>query len=108
MKMLAAFSVAILAACPGTTPIKTLLDDAGRYDGESVRIAGEVTRSVSLLGYGGYEVKDETGSITVVIDGGGSAPRVGAEVGVEGTFRNAFTLGPVTAAVVVEKRHKVR
>lgn len=108
MKMFATLGVVLLASCPGATPIKTLLDDPGRYDGKSVRIAGEVTRSVSLLGYGGYQVQDETGTITVVIDGGGSAPRVGAEVGVEGTFRSAFTMGPLTAAVVMQKRHKVR
>lgn len=108
MKVFAALTVVALASCPGTTPIKTLLDDPGQYDGKSVRIAGEVTRSVSLLGYGGYQVDDGTGTLTVVVEGSGATPRVGAEVGVEGTFRNAFTLGPVTAAVLVEKRHKVR
>jgi hypothetical protein len=108
MKMFAALSVAILASCPGTTPIRELLDDPGRYEGREVRIAGEVTRSVGVLGYGGYQVDDGTGTLTVVVEGGGATPRVGAEVGVEGTFRSAFTLGPVTAAVLMEKRHKVR
>ncbi len=108
MKLIAALGVIVLASCPGTTPIKELLDDPGRYDGREVRIAGEVTRSVGLLGYGGYQVDDGTGTLTVVVEGGGATPRVGAQVGVEGTFRNAFTLGPVTAAVLMEKRHKVR
>jgi hypothetical protein len=108
MKLFATIGVIVLASCPGTTPIKELLDDPGRYDGEEVRIAGEVTRSVGVLGYGGYQVDDGTGTLTVVVEGGAATPRIGAEVAVEGTFRNAFTLGAVTAAVLVEERHRVR
>jgi len=96
-------AVLFLRACGGVTPIKTLLDDPARFDGKTVRIAGEVQRSVGALGLGAYEVKDETGSIPVASEAGG-APRVGARVGVEGTFRSAFTFGTQTAAVLIEKR----
>lgn len=98
-----AVTLLLLRGCGGTTPIKTLLDDPDRFDGKTVRIAGEVQGSVGALGFGAYEVKDATGTLPVVSEGGG-APRAGARVGVEGTFHSAFTLGIRTAAVLVEKR----
>ncbi len=93
----------LLRGCGGTTPIKTLMDDPDRFDGKTVRIIGEVQQSVGALGFGAYEVKDATGTLPVVSQTGG-APRAGAQLGVEGTFRAAFTLGTKTAAVLVEKR----
>ena len=102
----AAVLVAGLASCKSNvqvTPIKALLDDPSRYDKQTVRIAGEVTRSLGILGYGAYEVDDGTGKIPVVTQGGG-APRTGAKVGVEGEFRSAFTMGSTTAAAIVERR----
>jgi hypothetical protein len=95
----------LAAGCKGgsATPIGTLLDDPGRYDGKTVRIAGDVTESFGLLGYGGYRVKDDTGQIAVVTKTGG-APREGAKVGVQGTFRSGFTLGTQTVAVIEEDK----
>ncbi len=107
LRMLAAAAaLVLLASCKGvsgTTDIKTLSDDPARFDGKVVRIAGTVTRSIGALGYGAYEVDDGTGTLPVVSQGGG-APREGAQVGVEGTFRNAFTLGSRTANALMEKR----
>jgi len=95
-----------LAGCKDSglplTPIKTLLDDPSRFDKQTVRIAGDVTRSLGILGYGAYEVDDGTGKIPVVTQENG-APRTGARVGVEGEFRSAFTMGTTTAAAIVEK-----
>jgi hypothetical protein len=85
------------------TPIKTLLDDPARFDGKVVRIAGTVGLSAGALGYGAYRVDDGTGTLSVVSQGGG-APREGAQVGVEGTFKAVFTLGSQSAAVLMEKR----
>jgi len=96
----------LLAGCKKSelqvTSIKALLDDPPRYDKQTVRIAGEVTRSLGVLGYGAYEVDDGTGTIPVVTKENG-APRTGAHVGVEGEFRAAFTLTTTTAAAIVEK-----
>ena len=96
-----------LAGCRASdlrvTPIKTLLDDPSRFDKQTVRIAGNVTRSLGIMGYGAYEMDDGTGKIPVVTQENG-APRIGAQVGVEGEFRSAFTLGTTTAAAIVEKR----
>ena len=93
----------LLLACQGATPIKTLLDDPQRFDGKTVRIVGEVQGSVGVLGFGAYQVNDGTGTLAIVSEGGGT-PRQGAKVGVEGTFRSAYTLGTKSVAVLVEQR----
>ena len=101
-----AFAVLLLlatVACRGTMPIGRLLDDPGRYDGETVKIKGQVTGSVGALGQGAYRVDDGTGTMNVLSRGRG-APREGAEVGVEGEFRSVFTLGDTSQAVILEER----
>ena len=105
---IAAPSLAVLfllaTGCQGTiTPIKTLLDDPGRYDHQTVRIAGTVGVAVGVLGYGAYQLDDGTGTLTVVTKTSG-APREGTKVGTEGEFRSGFTLGTETQAVVVESK----
>ncbi len=104
--LLAALGVALLAGLgcrSGLTPIKTLMDDPTRFDGQVVRIAGQVGASAGVLGYGAYQVDDGTGTLSVMSQGGG-APREGARVGVEGTFKAVFTLGTKSAAVLLEKQ----
>jgi hypothetical protein len=97
--------LAVLGGCKtgGVTTIKTLLDDPARFDKQIVRIAGDVGQSAGVLGYGAYQVSDGTGTMTVVSEHGG-APREGANVGVEGEFRSAFTLGASSVAVLIEKK----
>lgn len=105
--LFASLATLLLTACPGATEIKKLLDDPAQYEGKTVRIAGEVTESAGALGYGVYQVKDGTGTLTVVNQtGSGGVPRVGARVGVEGTFRSAFTVGSRSVAVLMEKKHR--
>jgi len=99
-----ALLLAFSAGCKGrddVTSIKTLLDDPSRFDHQVVRVAGEVGRSLGVLGYGAYQLNDGTGTISIVSQEGG-APRTGAKVGVEGEFRSAFTLGTESAAVILE------
>ena len=50
-----------------------------------------------------YQVNDGTGSLVVVSKEGG-APREGAKVGVEGTFRAVFTLQTESVAALEESR----
>jgi len=108
MRALASLGLLLLVACPGATPIRRLLDDPSHYEGKTVRIAGTVKESVGALGYGAYQVDDGTGTLTVILEGGGSTPRTGAKVGVEGTFRSAFTLGTKSLAALIEKQHKTQ
>jgi hypothetical protein len=98
---------ALLAGCKSSdlplTKIGTLLADPARFDGQTLRVAGEVTRSLGIMGYGAYEVEDGTGKLPVIAKETG-APPTGAKVGVEGEFRAAFTLGATTAAALMEKQ----
>jgi len=100
-------ALAFVACNEKTTSIKSLLSDPGKYDGKTVRIAGEVQNSIGALGFGAYEVKDNTGTLPVVVQGGG-APSRGAHIGVEGTFRAAYTLGTESRAVIVEHKRVTR
>lgn len=92
----------LLAGCASVTPIGHLLDDPSHYDGKTVQIKGEVKGSAGGLGVGAYQVKDETGTITVVSERGG-APRTGATVGVKGVFQALLTLGSKSLAVLREQ-----
>lgn len=89
-----------VAGCKGGTEIKTLLDDPGRFNGTTVRVAGKVVTSVGLLGYGAYRLDDGTGTILVVSKNG--VPREGAKVGVEGTFHSVFTFHDESGAGIEE------
>ena len=100
----AALSLPLIVGCKGgTTPIKQLLDDPSRFDHQVVRIAGDVEDAAGVLGYGVYRVNDGTGTLTVLTQTNG-APRSGAQVGVEGEFRNGFTLGTESIAVLMEQK----
>ena len=97
-----AAALLILAGCASVTPIGQLLDNSSRYDGKTVRIKGEVKESVGLLGRGGYQIKDSTGSLTVVSETA-SPPRTGSTIGVKGTFQALITLGSKSLAVLREQ-----
>lgn len=102
--LLLAASLLFLVGCRGeVTPIRSLLDDPGSYDGKTVRVVGTCAGGMGILGYGAYQVDDGTGKLLVVTESGG-APREGAKIGVEGTFRSAFTLKTETVAALVETK----
>lgn len=98
-----ALALIAIAGCGSTTPIKTLLDDPGSYDGKTVRVSGTVTEAVGAMGLGAYRINDGTDTILVLAKTTG-APREGAKIGVEGVFRAAFTVGPETGAVIIEEK----
>jgi hypothetical protein len=100
----AVLAAALVSGCRNdipVTPVKTLLDDPTRFDKHTVRVMGDVSNSIGIMGYGTYTVDDGTGSIRVITKENG-APRQGAKVGVEGEFRSAFTLGSESIAVIME------
>ena len=92
----------LLAGCAGVTPIGELLDNPARYDGKTVRVEGEVKESGGGLGLGAYQVRDKTGTLTVVSEKGGP-PRSGSRVGVKGRFEALITLGSKSLAVLREE-----
>jgi hypothetical protein len=97
----------VLAGCAGVTPIGELLDNPARYDGKTVRVEGEVKESAGGLGLGAYQVRDNTGTLTVVSEKGGP-PRTGSKVGVRGRFEALITLGSRSLAVLREESRDTR
>ena len=97
----------LLAGCAGVTPIGELLDNPAKYDGKSVRVEGEVKESVGGLGIGGYQVRDDTGTLTVVSETAGP-PRSGSKINVKGTFQALITLGSRSLAVLREESREAR
>jgi hypothetical protein len=92
----------VLSGCASVTPINQLLNDPSRYDGKTVRIKGQVKGAVGGLGVGGYEVKDNTGTLTVVTNRK-DPPRTGANIGVKGKFQALLSLGFKSLAVLREE-----
>jgi hypothetical protein len=97
----------LLSGCASVTPIGELLDNSTKYDGKTVRVQGEVREGAGGLGVGAYQLKDDTGTITVVSDQG-SAPRKGAKVAVKGKFESLFSLGRAGVAVIREESRDSR
>jgi hypothetical protein len=89
------------SACASTVRIGDLLAEPQRYDGRTVRVEGTVTRSVGVLGVGGYQVDDGTGQIFVVAQGGG-VPAEGSRTRVSGTFESLFNLGGRSIAAILQ------
>jgi hypothetical protein len=92
----------VLSGCASVTPINQLLNDPSRYDGKTVRIRGQVKGAVGGLGLGAYEVKDNTGTLTVVSNRK-DPPRDGANIGVKGKFQALLSLGFKSLAVLKEE-----
>ena len=97
-----AATLMLLAGCASVTPIGELLDNSTKYNGKTVRVQGEVREGAGGLGIGAYQLKDNTGQITVVSDRG-SAPRKGSKVAVKGKFESLFSLGTAGVAVIREE-----
>jgi len=94
-----------LAGCASVTPIGTLLNDPGHYNGKTVSVKGQVQQSAGGFGVGGYEIRDATGTLTVV-SSTAAPPPTGARVTVKGIFQSLFTLGTRSLAVLKEQSRK--
>jgi hypothetical protein len=90
-----------LAGCASVTPIGELLQNSSKYNGKEVRIKGEVKESAGLLGKGAYQVKDGTGTLTVISETSAPPPS-GSTIGVKGVFQALLTLGSKSLAVLKE------
>lgn len=99
--------VVILASTSGSVTIADILDNPRHYSGRRVSVSGEVTRVYSLLGYGGYEIKDGAATMPVVSDQ--ANVRVGQTVVVRGVVQDLYraTIGsesPGGGMVIIESR----
>ena len=97
-----AAALVLLAGCASITPIGDLLSNSSKYNGKTVRVKGEVTKSVGALVAGAYQLRDNTGTITVVSEGN-TPPPEGSNIGVKGIFQALLTLGSKSLAVLKEE-----
>jgi hypothetical protein len=94
--------------------INDILVDPSRYANQEVVVAGNVVRSVSVLGAGAYELDDGTGKLWVVSKSG--VPREGAKVLVTGTVKDGYNLSAIvklpnlisSGLALIEKSHQAR
>ena len=103
----AALALGIVLAGCGSVKISRIKADPSAYYRRTVQVEGRVVTSVGLLGTGGYQVDDGTGSIFVVSRSG--VPSGGSRVVVTGTVvGGAQILGRTVATAIREQHHKVR
>jgi hypothetical protein len=86
------------------TPIGKILENPRDYDGKDLTISGEVTDRVSLLFVKYFQLKDNTGEITVVTKR--SLPAIGSKVRVKGHVEEAFAIGDQQMLVFMEEGMK--
>ncbi len=91
-----------ITGCAGVTPINELMRNSSKYNGKTVRIKGEVKQSAGLLGRGAYQLKDDTGQLTVLSETS-SPPPSGSKIGVKGVFEALLTIGSRGLAVLREQ-----
>ena len=102
-----------MSGCEQKT-INQIKAEPSKYANRDVAVAGQVTRSFSVLGRGAYEIDDGTGKLWVVSEKG--VPREGSKVVVKGKIRDAFDLSSFirlpeqisSGMVLIENSHKAR
>ena len=98
----AALALVGTTACASITPIGDLNSDVAKYSGKTVTISGTVEGGAGGLGVGEYEVRDDTGTLTVVSANGNPPPK-GTKVTVKGVFQPLATLGSRGVSVLKEQ-----
>jgi hypothetical protein len=105
VRALPLLALLFLAGCASVTPIGDLLSNSSKYNGKTVRVRGEVTKSIGAIVAGAYQLRDDTGTLTIVSEGN-SPPPQGSKLTVKGVFQSLVTLGIKTLAVLREEsRH---
>jgi aspartyl/asparaginyl-tRNA synthetase len=84
-----------------TTRIGDIISHPRDFAGKEVTISGEVTESFSMVFIKYFMVRDDSGEIAVVTQR--TLPAKGEKIKVKGSVKEAFSIGPETALVLVEK-----
>jgi hypothetical protein len=86
-----------------STTIAVLLDDPSKYDGQTVKVGGEVAGSLGVMGLGGFRLRDpQSGSEILVMTSGGIPPS-GTTISVFGKFKQAVAVGAYQYAVIFKQ-----
>ncbi|NLD80047.1 MAG: hypothetical protein GX642_02605 [Smithella sp.] len=84
-----------------TTKIGDIVGHPRDFAGKEVTISGEVTESFSMIFIKYFMVRDDSGEIAVVTQR--TLPARGEKITVKGSVKEAFSIGPETALVLIEK-----
>ncbi len=97
-----------LAGCDyfGFTPIKEILASPAHFDGKEVKIRGRVTRVAKVLAMMGYNLRDETGEITVITYG--KLPAENDEVAIKGKVTSSVIMSGTAIGLRVEETQRLR
>jgi hypothetical protein len=90
--------IAIYRGSWNTTPIGQITAHPQNYSDQVVTVRGKVTGRFTILGYGGYMLKDDTGEIFIKAT---VAPAQGDEVTVEGKV-NPLLQTPLGDLVILD------
>lgn len=91
----------VLTACPERETISKINADPGRFGQKEVGVAGRVTDSYGIPGYGAYEIDDGTGRLWVVTRRG--VPSRGSQVGAKGRVYSGLSWGGRSFGTVLEE-----
>lgn len=104
---IATVSLLLLTACDMDT-VADVRNDPSKFESKEAHLGGVVTKTLGVMGYGVYEIEDQTGKIFVVSQGRG-VPGKGARVEVKGKSKSGFMFaGTDYGTVIVEASRKVR
>lgn len=102
------FSLVFVTACSGflATPIKKIQANPRDYADKQVTISGTVVDSFSLVFIKYFMIDDGTGRMIVITQK--PMPAKGEKIRVQGTIRDAFSLGDQQLLVLIERDDDVK
>jgi hypothetical protein len=87
----------------GTTPINQVLREPAKYQ-QTVIVRGQVVNQLGILGQGGYELKDDSGSIWVFTRSG--IPTINSTVTIKGRVIEGVSIAGQNFAVTITEEQR--
>jgi len=84
-----------------TESISKILESPSKFQDKIVTVKGKVTESIIAFGIGYFVVSDGTSSIAIIPSK--TFPKVGEEVKIKGTVKNAFVIRDKSLTVILEE-----
>lgn len=88
----------------GTTPINEIIREPAKYK-QTVIVRGQVVNQLGILGQGGYELKDDSGSIWVLTRSG--MPTINSTVTIRGKVVEGVAIAGQNFAVTITEEKQL-
>ncbi len=88
----------------GTTPINQIIREPAKYK-QTVIVRGQVVNQLGILGQGGYELKDDSGSIWVLTRSG--IPAINSTVTIRGKVMEGVAIAGQNFAVTITEEQQL-